>query len=126
MTASRFVLEIPPLAAYARTARLFVASAVRHLGWDDERTEDLKLAVSELMSMVAESATTRDVRIEIDTGDPPVMCVRVGSDVRISPDQAPAKVSDLRWTVIAGLFPKVEVLPGGPTQDVVVPLAAPP
>jgi len=41
------VLEISADPAHARTARLFAAAAARHFGVDDERVEDLKVAISE-------------------------------------------------------------------------------
>ena len=41
------VLDIPPLAEHARTARLFAAAAARHFEVDEERVEDLKVAISE-------------------------------------------------------------------------------
>lgn len=42
-----FVLEIPPDAEHVRTARLFAASVARHFEAEDERVEDLKVAISE-------------------------------------------------------------------------------
>jgi serine/threonine-protein kinase RsbW len=41
------VLEIPPEAEHVRTARLFAAAAARHFALDEERIEDLKVAISE-------------------------------------------------------------------------------
>ena len=40
-------LEIPPDPEHARTARLFAAAAARHFSIDEERVEDLKVAISE-------------------------------------------------------------------------------
>ena len=41
------VLEIAPEAEQIRTARLFAAAAARHFNVDEERVEDLKVAISE-------------------------------------------------------------------------------
>ena len=41
------VLEIPPDPEQVRTARLFGAAAARHFEIDEERVEDLKVAISE-------------------------------------------------------------------------------
>jgi len=41
------VLEIPPYPEHARTVRLFAAAAARHFQIDEERVEDLKVAISE-------------------------------------------------------------------------------
>ena len=41
------VLEIPPEPEHARTARLFAAAVARHFAVEEERVEDLKVAVSE-------------------------------------------------------------------------------
>ena len=41
------VLEIAPEAEHIRTARLFAAAAARHFSVDEERVEDLKVAISE-------------------------------------------------------------------------------
>lgn len=41
------VLDIAPQAEHVRTARLFAAAAARHFSVDEERIEDLKVAISE-------------------------------------------------------------------------------
>ena len=41
------VLEIPHEAEQVRTARLFAAAAARHFDIDEDRVEDLKVAISE-------------------------------------------------------------------------------
>lgn len=45
--ADDLVLDIPPLAEHARTARLFAAAAARHFEVAEERVDDLKIAISE-------------------------------------------------------------------------------
>ena len=65
-------LEIPCDPGYLTTARLFAAVACRELGIDEETTEDIKLAVSEVCTgairgQANESAAT--VRIDIRRDD---------------------------------------------------------
>ncbi len=42
-----FALEVPPHADQVRTARLFASAVARHFGADEDRVEDLKVAISE-------------------------------------------------------------------------------
>ena len=42
-----FVLDIPSDPEHVRTARLFAAAVARHFSIDEERVEDLKVAISE-------------------------------------------------------------------------------
>ncbi len=44
------VLEIAPQAEHVRTARLFAAATARHFRVDEERVEDLKVAISEAVT----------------------------------------------------------------------------
>jgi serine/threonine-protein kinase RsbW len=44
------VLDFPPHAEHARTARLFAAAVARHFAVDEERIEDLKVAISEAVT----------------------------------------------------------------------------
>lgn len=47
---SRLVLDVPPDPDQVRTARLFVAAVARHFAVDEERIEDVKVAVSEAVT----------------------------------------------------------------------------
>lgn len=60
-----FRLEVPSDPAYLATARLFVASAFRLFGTDEERIADLKLAVSEAASAVLLRRDHPTVTVEI-------------------------------------------------------------
>ncbi len=66
------VLEIPPLAEHARTARLFAAAAARHFDVDEERVQDLKLAISEAVTNAINAHTKAgledDIRIVAKPG----------------------------------------------------------
>jgi serine/threonine-protein kinase RsbW len=42
-----FVLDVPPQPEQVRTARLFAAAVARHYGADEDRVEELKVAISE-------------------------------------------------------------------------------
>jgi serine/threonine-protein kinase RsbW len=75
------VLDIPPQPEHARTARLFAAAAARHFAIDEERVEDLKVAISE--------AATNAIKAHADAGvDDPITVV------------ASAEPAGVRFTVI--------------------------
>ena len=59
-----FALEVPPNADQVRTARLFASAVARHFGADEDRVEDLKVAISE--------ATTNSINAhrKADINDP--------------------------------------------------------
>jgi len=59
------VLEIPADAAFAVTARLFVAAAARGLGIGDGATEDLRLAASELVANAVETGQPGPIRLTV-------------------------------------------------------------
>lgn len=65
-------LLIPPQAEYVGTARLFAASVARHVGYGEEAVEDLKVAISEVVtnSVKAHRAT--------QASDPIRVVARVG------------------------------------------------
>jgi len=66
------ILEIPVDAAYAVTARLFVATAAREMGLPDGTVEDLRLAASELVANAVETSAPGPIRLTV---------LREGSDV---------------------------------------------
>lgn len=55
------VLDIPPNAEHARTARLFAAAAARHFEIDEERVDDLKVAISEAATNAINAHTAAGV-----------------------------------------------------------------
>ena len=80
-TTGSFALEVPPEPDQVRTARLFASAVARHFGADEDRVEDLKVAISE--------ATTNSINAhrKADISDP----------VRIA---AASEVEGLRFSVI--------------------------
>jgi serine/threonine-protein kinase RsbW len=98
------VLEIAPEAEQIRTARLFAAAAARHYSVDEERVEDLKVAISE--------ACTNSFRAhEAARLSDPVVVVAAPADdgVRFSVIDAgagfePAVPEDKDYTPPLGLF----------------------
>ncbi len=61
-------LEIPARSVYVGVARLAVASVARHAGLDEERVEDLRIAVSEacanaVLAEDADDGNARAIRI---------------------------------------------------------------
>lgn len=76
-----FFLDVPPEADQVRTARLFAAAVARHYGADEDRVEDLKVAISE--------AATNSIKAHRNA--------RVGDSIRIS---AEAAGDGLRFNVI--------------------------
>ena len=86
-----FTLEVPPEPDQVRTARLFAAAVARHFGTDEERIEDLKVAISE--------AATNSIKAHRDAG--------IDDAVRIA---AEARNGAVRFSVI-------DVGPGFSTED---------
>ncbi|MGH2813460.1 MAG: ATP-binding protein, partial [Actinomycetota bacterium] len=120
-----FALDVPPDPDQVRTARLFAAAVARHFGADEERVEDLKVAISE--------AATNSIKAHRDAGIPDHVGVRAESSpgsIRFSVVDAgpgftapetpmdPANPStpptglfegSLGLTVIQSLFPSVSI-----------------
>ena len=59
---------MPAQAAYALTARLFVASSARILGADNGSVEDLKLAISELHAAAVAADPDGSIEIRVTEG----------------------------------------------------------
>jgi anti-sigma regulatory factor (Ser/Thr protein kinase) len=80
-------LEIPADAAYAVTARLFVAAAARDLGVPEEIAEDLRLAASELVANAVEAGRPGPIRLALhgDAGAVRLDVSGVGAIVDDSP-----------------------------------------
>jgi anti-sigma regulatory factor (Ser/Thr protein kinase) len=62
-------LEIPADAAFALTARQFVASLARVLGADNATVEDLRLAASELVANAVETGTGAPLVLRLARAD---------------------------------------------------------
>ncbi|MGH2661531.1 MAG: ATP-binding protein [Actinomycetota bacterium] len=109
--AERFALELPADPAYLATARLFASTLARQLEVDEERIEDLKLAISEACAAgirsgagpVELSAIHRDWRLSFEVN------VR-GSRKEPAPSPAEDMGATLGTGLIEALFEGAEVL----------------
>jgi len=118
------VLEIPPDPEQIRTARLFAAASARHFGIDEERVEDLKVAISEActnaMKAHRHSGLGDPIRV-IATPDPggvrfAVVDAGAGFDppealVEAEDDAPPSGITEgtLGLALIGALFPGAEI-----------------
>jgi anti-sigma regulatory factor (Ser/Thr protein kinase) len=110
--AERFALELPPDPAYLATARLFASTVARQLEVDEERIEDLKLAVSEACTVGMTSgdsplrlaATHQDGRLFFE------VTVR-GPEMDPLPDLGDDVGATLGTGLIEALFEGTEILP---------------
>lgn len=59
----RFELVVPASPGHVATARLFAATVARALGADEDTVEDLKLAVSEIVTAVVVNRHSEEVRV---------------------------------------------------------------
>lgn len=125
-----FSLAIPPAPEYVGVARLFGAGLVRHYGCDEDRVEDVKLAISEACSSAisAHAAHAPDVPVRVAvTADPERLRFEVtgvaGLEAPDDPDDEMTPASGLYEgalgaSLIRSLFPKVLIEPspeGGTT-----------
>lgn len=116
-------LSLPPDVQYVGLARLAVTVAARQAGMNDERVEDLKIAVSE--------ATTNAIRAHLAVAEPQPVVLTFGPDggdsfgvtvVDSGPGFEPLPAADgqrewteesgLGVTIIRGLADEVEFLRG--------------
>jgi serine/threonine-protein kinase RsbW len=117
-----FALALPPEPEQVRTARLFAAALARHFGADEERIEDLKIAISEAATNSIKAhrvaSVGEPVRI-LASADAGLLRFRVvdagrGFDVDL-PGQGAATPpgglfeGSLGLTLIRALFPEVEI-----------------
>lgn len=110
--AERFALELPPEPAYLATARLFASTVARQLEVDEDRIEDLKLAVSEACTAGMRTGG-KQLRLEATHQDG-----RLTFEVSLhepEEDPVPALADDVRATLgtglIEALFEGTEILP---------------
>jgi len=120
------MLDVPPDPDQVRTARLFAAAVARHFGADEDRVEDLKVAISEAATnsiKAHQGAGISDpIRIEADAdGDGIRFSVRdAGEGFTIDAVQSTRDPvtplpglfeGSLGLTLIRSLFPDVEIEP---------------
>ncbi len=74
--AGTFLLDVAPDFDQVRTVRLFAAAVARHYGVDEDRVEDVKVAISE--------AATNSIKAHRDAGTPaPIRVSAVTQDDRL-------------------------------------------
>jgi serine/threonine-protein kinase RsbW len=117
--ADSLVLEIPPVAAYVNTARLFVGAVARHFGIDEGSVDDLKLAVSEACNgairVRAAEVAERSIRIASMKEEASLLVeVEDAVEQQVSPIASTTEdvVRGLGLELITALFPGVQMVPG--------------
>jgi anti-sigma regulatory factor (Ser/Thr protein kinase) len=103
--ADTIALRIPVDPAFLSVARMFGGSVAKTFGLDAERTEDLRLALSEICAAAAEGGT--------DGGSSrPTIDIDVSWDetsLRFSCLQVPIASDGPRWMLIRALMPDLQV-----------------
>jgi len=115
-------LTMPAHAAYALTARLFVASSARILGADDHSVEDLKLAISELhaAAVAAEPGGSIEIRVT-EGGEGPVVefeGVTTLESGRPTSDETEEFASAYRLPLLQSIFPHMQIAGALVTIDI--------
>lgn len=96
--ADAFRLTVPPDTAHISTIRIFVVSAGRTLGFDEDQVGDLKLAASELATAALPSGATIEITLDEEA-------------LRVSPAPANHDSDDLLdpLNIVGALFPGTEI-----------------
>ena len=106
-------LTMPAHAAYALTARLFVASSARILGADDDAVEDLKLAISELhaAAVAAQPGGSIEIRVTEGGAGPVVQFEGVTTleSGRSTSDETEEFASAYRLPLLRSIFPHIQI-----------------
>jgi anti-sigma regulatory factor (Ser/Thr protein kinase) len=115
-------LTMPAQAAYALTARLFVASSARILGVDEGSVEDLKLAISELhaAAVAAEPGASIEIRVT-GGGEGPVVefeGVTTLKSARSPSDETEEFASAYRLPLLQSIFPHMQIAGALVTIDI--------
>ena len=122
---SSFSLEVPPEPHQVRTARLFAAAVARHFGTDEERIEDLKVAISVAATnsnkahrdagvdeavTIAAAASDGAVRFSVIDAGPGFSAESVSANPIDPPTPATGLFEgSLGLTLIQTLFPNVQI-----------------
>ena len=106
--AGAFALEVAPHPDQVRTARLFAAAVARHFGAEEERVEDLKVAISEAatnsIKAHREAGITEPVRVHAESSPGEIRFSVVDSGPGFSaPPPTPMDAKNPA-TPVAGLF----------------------
>ncbi len=94
-------LRLPADAAFLSVTRMFSGSVAKTFGLDPERTQDLRLALSEICAAVVEGHHP----------DPSTLAVGVSWDdtsLRFTCSGLPLAVDGVRWMLIQALMPDVQ------------------
>lgn len=121
-------LQLSPLPSHVRTARLVVVATARRAGLDDERVDELRLALGEAagraVGLHAVHAPDRPVRVLVqdDPGRLVVTVVDAGPAAGPVPDDVAGDLlggeaddavdPDVALAVVTGLVDDVQVTPG--------------
>jgi len=107
-------LEVPAIAEFVSTARLFAAEASRQFGADEETVADLKIAISEVCTGAIEAQTSHDpkhpVRLSIEQADDCVN-VEVFAAAGFEPEYTwPQPSGGMGIGLVQALFPAAEFI----------------
>lgn len=101
-----FALEVPPDPDQVRTARLFAAAVARHFGAEEERVEDLKVAISEAatnsIKAHRDAAVEDPIRVQVESSPGEIRFSVVDSGPGFS--APPPMDAKNPVTPVAGLF----------------------
>lgn len=120
-----FVLELAPVGDNVRTARIFGASIARHFNCDEELVEDLKLALSESMSLALQEisqARGEPIRLTaLRVEEALAFSVKgpqnqPGSDAATPKVDPESKVAPMEEELILALFPDATFGSAGSTE----------
>jgi anti-sigma regulatory factor (Ser/Thr protein kinase) len=103
MSAERLSLEIPPDAAQVVTARLFARGIARSLQLDEETSDVLQLALSEICSDMIERRRGGRIAIDVLADGVPMRVRVVSTGTRRDKDDAQRIDAPFRRTLIEAL-----------------------
>lgn len=114
----RLALTVPADAAYIGTIRFFASVIARHAAVDEERSDDLKLAVSEACADPMDAGVAGPIEVVI-TLEPDRLAVEIRSDQPVlaepDPDDAeglePVRIDRLQ--LVRALFPDAQSVSSG-------------
>lgn len=103
-----FRLTIPPAPSSLATARLFTVAVARTFGFNEELVADMRLATSELATLVIAAGGVEPISVTIDVhSSPPTLTVE---PVSFS-DAAPAFPNPM--DIVTAVFPSTRIEPDG-------------
>jgi len=117
-------LTFPPVPAYVGTARLFVGAVARQYGVDEERVDDLKVAVSEACTSAIRLRGDGEDPVEVVvTTDQASLSVEIPASVEQESDLTEASttgdlVRSLGMELIRALFPEARTIDGQPAPSI--------